>query len=198
MYFPLRRNITSIIVNKPPQKLLNNTLKPFFEIYFGNSNVLSYTNKSGYFDQTKIFANEADRICITDSDFVLPVCGDLTIKLYNNKLMSTKKIGRIAFNTAFISEETNIMIFKVREIDPDILQITPGIPKDFEFIIKFNKDCECSNKINDLNLCEKCVKFLDKEIFDWREINNIIDVILFLINFLNRSFLTIKIIYMKM
>lgn len=179
MYFPLMRNINSIIVNKPPQKLLDNTLKPYFEIYFGNSNVLSYTNKSSYFDQKKIFANQADRICITDSDFNLPICGDLTIKIYNKKLMSSKKIGRIAFNTAFINEETNLMIFKVSQIDPDVLQITPGIPKDFEFIIKFTKDCDCSNKNSDFNLCEKCVKFLDKEVFDWKEINQIIDVYLY-------------------
>jgi hypothetical protein len=198
MYFPLRRNISSIIVNKPPFKLLNTTFKPFFEIYFGNSNILSYTNKSGFFDQTKIFANEADRICITDSDFNLPICGDLTIKLYNNKLMSTKKIGRIAFNTAFINEESNILIFKVREIDPDVLQITPGIPKEFEFIIKFTKDCECSNKFYDFNLCEKCAKFLDKEVIDWKEINKTIEVFLFLFNYFNRSFLMKKNIFMKM
>ena len=128
------------------------------------------------FEQTKIFANEADRICITELNFNLPICGDLTIKIYNNKLMSTKKIGRIAFNTAFINEETNIMIFKVKEIDPDVLQNKPGIPKDFEFIIKFTKECECTNKISDFNLCEKCVKFLDKEIYDWKEINKTIEV----------------------
>jgi len=30
------------------------------------------------------------------------VAGDLTIKIYNNGLISGKTIGRVAFNTAFL------------------------------------------------------------------------------------------------
>lgn len=178
IHFPLVRSITSIIVNKPPQKLLESTLKPYFEIYLGNSDQLSYSNKAGYFDQKKIFANSADRIVITDSDFILPVCGDLTIKIYNKKLMSSKQIGRIAFNTGFIDELTNILTFKVKEIDPDKLAKTPGIPTDFEFIVKFAKHCECSNKNNQMNLCDKCREFLKSEMNDWEILNKIINVIL--------------------
>jgi len=118
-----------------------------------------------------------DKITITDSDFILPVCGDLTIKIYNNKLMKAKKIGRIAFNTAFINEETNSLVFQVREIDPDILAKTPGIPKDFEFVIRFAKHCECDNRDPDIQICDKCREFLKFQVADWKFINNIIDVI---------------------
>jgi len=176
IHFPLVRSIVSITVKNPPQKLLNGTLKPFFEIYLDNSDQLSYSNKSSYFDQKKIFANTADKITITDSDFILPVCGDLTIKIYNNKLMSTKQIGRIAFNTAFINEETNILVFNVREIDPDKIAKTPGIPLEFEFIVKFAKHCECSNQDAELNICDKCREFLKDQINDWKFINKIVDV----------------------
>lgn len=176
IHFPLVRSIVSITVNKPPQKLLDRTLKPFFEIYLGNSDLLSFSNKCSYFEQKKIFANAVDKITITDSDFILPVCGDLTIKIYNNKLMSSKQIGRIAFNTAFINEETNCLIFKVREIDPDKLAKTPGISKEFEFVIKFVKHCECANHEPDSEICDKCREFLKDQIDDWRFINKIIDV----------------------
>ena len=176
IHFPLVRSITSIIVNKPPPNLIEGTLKPYFEIYLGNGDELSYSNKCSYFEQKKIFANSADKITITDSNFILPVCGDLTIKIYNNKIMSSKNIGRIAFNTAFIDTDTNTLVFKLKEIDPDKLANTPGIPKGFEFIIKFAKHCECDNKDSYIKICEKCKQFLDKQINDWKEINKILEV----------------------
>jgi len=121
--------------------------------------------------------NEVDKITITDTDFILPVCGDLTIKIFNNKLMKTNKLGRIAFNTAFINEENNMLAFKVREIDPDKLASTPGIPKEFEFVVKFAKHCECSNRTDEIDICDKCREFIKDQLDDWKFINNTIDVI---------------------
>lgn len=94
------------------------------------------TNKTTYSNQKKIYANNThEPIAITDTDFQLTVSGDITIKLYNNKLLSVKKIGRIAFNTAFFDPETKFITFNLSEIDPDNLAKKKSIPKDFKIIV---------------------------------------------------------------
>ena len=37
-----------------------------------------------------------------NNDLNLIVSGDLTLKVFNQKLLNSKKIGRVAFNTAFL------------------------------------------------------------------------------------------------
>ena len=78
--------------------------KPFLEIYLNNGDKVSYSNKLPYSDQKKIFANNVDMISVTNSEFFYCFCGDITIKLFNNKMLNVKKIGRTAFNSAFLDE----------------------------------------------------------------------------------------------
>jgi len=63
------------------------------------------------------------------------VCGDITIKLYDNRWFKTKKLARIAFNTAFLQVNDNSFNFKIDEIDPDSLQNDEKINKDFEITV---------------------------------------------------------------
>ncbi len=179
IYFPLVRTIKEISINKIPNKS-ESTIKPYFEVYLGNSDKLFYTNRKGYLEQKKIFANNSDLITITDNDYCLSVSGDLTIKIYNNEMLSSKKIGRIAFNTAFLDPDQTTLAFKLTQIDPDNLVRKKNIPKDFEIYIKFGSLCECKNKEVNFSLCGICKENLSSEIIDWKVINSIIEVNLYL------------------
>lgn len=97
---------------------------------------MSITNKTTYLNQKKIYTNNTlDSIAITDTDFQLTVTGDVTIKIYNNEMLSQKKLGRISFNTAFFDFEDNFITFKINEIDPDNLSRNKNIPSDFAIIV---------------------------------------------------------------
>ncbi len=99
-------------------------------------------------------------------------------------MLSTKKIGRISFNTAFLNSDQNILVFKLREIDPDNLVRNKNIAKDFEIHLKFNKLCECQNKELPIKLCNTCTNLLNVELTDWKEINEILNVIIYLNSFI--------------
>ena len=175
IFFPLVRSLKAISVHKLVKKG-SETLKPFFEMYLGNGEKLFYTNKTSYLDQKKIYSNNTDLITITDSNFGILVAGDLTIKLYNNGMLSSKKLGRIAFNTAFLTKDQTMLIFKIEQIDPDNLVKKKKIPKDFEIHLKFGFLCECSNTEEQVNLCHTCSELLGNELNDWKEIRTILEV----------------------
>ena len=91
-------------------------------------------------------------------------------------MLSTKKIGRISFNTAFLNANQNILVFKLREIDPDNLVRNKNIAKDFEIHLKFNNLCDCQNKELPIKLCNFCTNLLKEELTDWKEIDEILNV----------------------
>jgi phosphatidylinositol-3,4,5-trisphosphate 3-phosphatase/dual-specificity protein phosphatase PTEN len=175
IYFPLVRTLKAISVHKLIKKN-SETIKPYFEIYLGNGEKLFYTSKTSYLDQKKIFSNNTDLITITDSNFGILVAGDLTIKLYNHGMLSSKKLGRIAFNTAFLENDQNILTFKVEQIDPDNLARKKKVPKEYEIRLKFGALCDCSNLKENFKLCNTCSEILINELSDWKEIRNIIEV----------------------
>jgi hypothetical protein len=119
-------------------------------------------------------------ISITDSNFILPVNGDITLKIYNNTMLSTKKIGRVSFNTAFLQLEQTSLKFNLKEIDPDNLSRNKNIAKDFEIHIKFGSLCDCQNRELPIKLCSFCAQLLKNELKDWEEINEIIKVNIYL------------------
>lgn len=175
IYFPLVRSIKAISINKFVSKS-SDSLKPYFEIYLGNSDKIFFTNKTNYLDQKKIFSNNTDLITITDTSFALVTSGDLTVKLYNNGMISAKKLGRISFNTAFLSSDQTTLVFKIAEIDPDNLAKNKKIPKDFEIIVKFGILCDCNNRELPIDLCSNCSDILANELSDWKEINSVLEV----------------------
>jgi hypothetical protein len=115
-------------------------------------------------------------IAITDNNFLFTIFGDITIKIYNNTMLSTKKIGRISFNTAFLKQDENIMIFQLREIDPDNLVRNKNIEKDFEIHLKFAKICDCQNTVEPVKLCSNCNMLLKDELSEWKDINSILNL----------------------
>lgn len=177
LYFPLVRNVTGISIHKLTQKN-SGTIRPYFEIYLGNGDKIFYTNKTKYLDQKKIYSNNTELITITDTNFSMQISGDLTIKLYNNGLLSKKKLGRISFNTAFLDSNQKHLVFKITEIDPDNLLKQKSIPKDFEIQIKFEILCNCQNRELPINLCNCCSNNLRTELEDWKEINSVLEVFL--------------------
>jgi phosphatidylinositol-3,4,5-trisphosphate 3-phosphatase/dual-specificity protein phosphatase PTEN len=175
IYFPLVRTIKAISINKIPSKI-EGSIRPFFEIFLGNSDRLFYSNKKGYLEQKKIFSNNTELITITDSSFLLTVSGDLTIKIYNNEMLSSKKIGRVAFNTSFLDADQECLVFKLHQIDPDNLVKKKNIPRDFEIHVTFEKICDCKNTEIAMKLCNNCEEILSNDLKDWKVINSVIDV----------------------
>ena len=94
---------------------------------------MSYSNRTSHSNQTKIFFNNSNEISISEKNFFMTVCGDLTIKLYDHQFMKEKKLGRIAFNTAFI--ENNTYKFQIDQIDPDSMQSDSKIHHDYEISV---------------------------------------------------------------
>lgn len=154
---------------------------------------ISYTNRKSYGDQTKIFSNNSNLININENNFYMTVCGDLTIKIYDHQLLKEKKIGRIAFNTAFLGLNENSFTFTIDQIDPDSLQSDKKIHSDFEitviiflkFKVKLNKSCDCNNRVFPIKTCEVCNNYLKWQMDTWNEINLIVDVYLTITKIIN-------------
>jgi len=127
-------------------------------------------------EQKKIFSNNTELITITDSSFMLTVSGDLTIKIYNNEMLSSKKIGRVAFNTSFLDFDQDCLVFKLQQIDPDNLVKKKHIPRDFEIQIVFGRTCDCKNTEKVMKLCNNCEDILSNDLKEWKLLNSIIDV----------------------
>jgi len=111
---------------------------------------------------------------MTPSGFFYYMSGDVTIKLFHHKRLSTKKIARTAFNSAFFDENQDELVFKLCEIDPDNL-IKKGYPADFQIHIKIARLCNCSNKEYPMKICEVCSKYNTKEVSDWNIIHDILN-----------------------
>lgn len=90
--------------------------------------------------------------------------------------MTSKKLGRIAFNTAFINPNQSLLTFKLNEIDPDNLSKNKKISKNFEIHVKLGSSCDCSNTISPIKLCSNCAELLNEQIKDWKEIISILEV----------------------
>jgi len=92
VFFPLVIGIHNISINKSPNNEYNDVIRPYFEIYLQNSDVLSFTTKKSFSEQKKIYPNNTkELIDISENDFTVRVCGDVTIKIYNNGMLSSKK-----------------------------------------------------------------------------------------------------------
>jgi len=96
--------------------------------------------------------------------------------MFNNGLISHKKLGRISFNTAFLDYSQDEIIFNVEEIDPDKLAKKKGIQKDFQIHVKFTKYCCCDNRTKPVKICDQCEDFLKHENKEWKEIQEILKI----------------------
>lgn len=179
IYFPLRKTLTGIKIHYMPLKFTKGQSKPFFEIYLENSEKISYSTKKSYFDQeTVIFDNDKEKeVLVSPTDLQYGLVGDITIKIYNMEFMRNKNLGRICFNTAFLTPQENTLIFNLKETEPDSMMKKTYINKDdFRIVLNLESDCECDNTKLPLSLCEKCAYELKYSMKIWQSINNIIEV----------------------
>jgi hypothetical protein len=161
---------------------MTDVITPYFEIYLQNSDKVtfmiikvSFTTKSSFYDQRKIYPNNTtELISLCDNNFVVRVCGDVTIKMYNNGMLGSKKLGRISFNTAFLDPNQSEIVFNIQEIDPDKLAKKKYVPKDFQIHVKYINYCNCDNNRFPIQICDMCEDFLKLELQDWKEIEEIL------------------------
>jgi phosphatidylinositol-3,4,5-trisphosphate 3-phosphatase/dual-specificity protein phosphatase PTEN len=196
--FPLRRTLKSISIQHVPLKKHEGEFKPFYEIYFNNSDKITATNKKSYFDQEKIKYSSEEEIVITDNNDIIEIIGDVTIKLYNQELISNKNLGRISFNTAFINSDDIKIVFNIKETDPDSMMKKNYINKNFKITLNISSECTCQNLKFPISLCEDCRVKLKDHLKVWQSIHSIIEVsffkkIIFYFYFLIRT-ITIRIL----
>lgn len=180
--FPLRKQLYKIVIHHPPLREKEGELRPYIDIVDNVDNLI-FTNKAPYINQEKIFFNQEIEVKLTESNFHLEIFGDITIRLYNQYLLSDKKMGRISFNSAFIKD--NSLTFKVDEIDPDRLKKKSYVSKDCYIKLYFQNLCECKED-NISSLCTECKEKLNQEIDIWKHIRKIIEVST-RVNLLNHS-----------
>ncbi len=174
--FPYVRCITGIQIKKFSRNNYDNKyIRPYFTFFLRNSDKESYTSKTNYFVQKKFLVSD-DSSYITDENFSYIMSGDITIKIYMNGLLSTKQLGRISFNTAFLERDQTEINFKLNEIDPDNLLRNKKVPQDYEINVQIKKMCDCEN--TNTIICQNCLDFLTKnnELKDWEEIRKVLEI----------------------
>lgn len=171
--FPEFIKINAIYLSKIPDGL-KEYFKPCIEIYLKNGEHCDFTNEVGYSEQRKIVANDTNLIQLTDSNFSFGVAGDVTIKIFNKqRLKSNLKLCRISFNTLFINKnEERMIIFPLKELDPDNLIKNPKIPRDFQLVITYKFGTKCGQP--HLGLCERCKILFENELKEWNEVQEIL------------------------
>ena len=113
---------------------------------------------------------------ITENDFSLEIIGDVTIKLYNQELITKKKLGRISFNTAFISKDDNKLVFGLIDTDPDSMMKKTYINQNFKITLNISSECDCQNSSFPISLCDECRVKLKDHLKVWQAIQSIIEV----------------------
>lgn len=175
-FFPLRKTLKSITVKHIPLKDKKGEIRPYLEIYFDNSDQIAFTNKKSYYNQLKINYNSESEVTVSEKDFQIEVIGDVTIKLYTQEFLTIKKLGRISFNTAFLSPEENFLEFNLSETDPDSMMKKTYINKNFKISLELVSECKCQNTNFPISLCDICNVKLKDHLKIWKTIHNIIEV----------------------
>ena len=153
-------NNNNIIINN-----INNNINDSKDNNIDNVNEINYREKNLY--------------CFSELNLKEKIFGDIEIKLFTKRsLKSKKKLGRIAFNTAFLDKDLLELNFYQKEIDPYSFSIKKRVTKDYHITLFFEKNCNCLNteKINNNNLCDNCKTLLKEEIENFNEINRIIGI----------------------
>ena len=138
IYYPSRVVLEGIYAKNLPKLNEKNNLRPFFELCLKNNNIVSFTNKKNYGEQTKVFSSQTQEILINEDDFHKIITGDFTISIFNNQRMSDKLIGRLAYNTAFMSNNCKLIEFPIDQIDPDSLVKNDKYSRLFSIIVSIS------------------------------------------------------------
>ena len=79
--------------------------------------------------------------------------------------LKKKKLGRVAFNTAFIDKDTKEIKFNKKEIDPYKFSIKPHVNNKYYISITMEKldECQCNNTKGEDYICVQCKNILEKD-----------------------------------
>lgn len=139
-YFPNKIKIKEIKLLTIPLKDQKGEISPLIEIYDNKGNLINKT-----FLNKKVKYSNPNKVKITDDTFEVEVKDDVTIKLYSKSFISQRKLGMICFNTGFIDNNSNKLVFELKDIDPDILQKKNFIYKSYSIILEIEVISSNSN-----------------------------------------------------
>ena len=173
--FPYVRKIIGITLSCIPYEEINSYI-PSYNIYERNVKIKEYIGNTSYLVQgnKEIIFNKIpiDQI----------VKGDILIELFHKYTFKMKKLGRVAFNTAFIQKDDDKITFGKKEIDPYRFSQKTRIPDNYSITILFKKldNCDCNNIKGQEKICSKCKVFLDSKtdniISKYKELEKVINL----------------------
>lgn len=100
----------------------------------------------------------------------IPLCGEVCVSLDHWGLVSTKKICRIHFNTAFVPINDQLK-FEKCELDPDSFKRSKKVSDKFYVHLFFQKICLCTVDKEFEDRCQQCREILSvEERNKWNEI----------------------------
>ena len=168
--FPYVRKIKDIKVSCIPYDNINQYI-PCYIISENNKKLLDECNNSAYISQNK-------EMNFNKKSINLIVKGDILIELFHKNTFNKEKLGRIAFNTAFIEKDIKEIKFHKKDIDPYKFSINPYVKDKYCITIIMEKldECECNNTIEEENICNTCKNILEKDnvLEKYSSINDII------------------------
>ena len=131
---------------------------PCYNISEKNKSLLNVSTKTAYISERK-------EMNFNKESLDLIVKGDILIELFHQNTFKKKKLGRVAFNTAFIDKDKEKIKFHKKEIDPYKFSIKPYVRDEYciTIIIKKLDECQCNNVIGEENICDKCKNILKNE-----------------------------------
>ncbi|CAD8115687.1 unnamed protein product [Paramecium sonneborni] len=154
---------------KAPAFNMNGSCKPYMQIIQVKSDKELYSTQKY---ATKYKGATHDLII----GKVMPVYGDILIKVFNEAMLKNEKMFRLAFNTAFIDEATqNTLQFSLKDLDPSQLLKDERFDKNFQVIIQIEPCTKCNNRTNFQQLCDVCKPHLKNEEKQWDKIHRMIN-----------------------
>ncbi|CAD8202751.1 unnamed protein product [Paramecium octaurelia] len=153
---------------KAPAFNMNGSCKPYMQvIQVKNDKELYSTQK-----EAKKYKGVSHDLKL---DKLMPIYGDILIKVFNEGILKKEKMFRLAFNTAFIDETAqNSLEFSLHDLDPSQIIKDERFDKNFKVIITIEPCAKCNNRTDFQMLCEICKARLKEEEKQWVKINGLI------------------------
>jgi hypothetical protein len=161
-------------------KLSSNYFRPYFEVYSVRDSHMVYTSN----DPDKKTSLKKFPVTETKKDgpsihvpFINapPMIGDILIKVYHSATLNSKLAFRFAFNTAFLtvdSENNASVRFTIEELDPDTTKKDPKFPGSFVVELCMKVICRIPS-VEDPNF-QKYIKYYELERPGWDIIYSIL------------------------
>lgn len=171
-YFPYRRKLTQILISIVPYDYMT-SIAPYYKINDSKLNKKLHSNE-GKITELIFLPNSKNPIEFSEKGLSLNIYGDIMIHLSHKQIIKNLKVGRLAFNTAFIGKDDSEYIFNKHDIDPYSFSSNSKVNPNYKIILKLKKLCECDNTKDQSYLCNDCKTILKSELKDWEDMNKII------------------------